>query len=56
MTFSARTTVVWLIVLGGALWLASQEVTEHPTFAAAADLATLLFSAWFVIRWPPQNS
>ena len=30
--------------------------TEHPPFAAAAGLATLLFSAWFVSRWPPQNS
>jgi hypothetical protein len=55
MTFSPRTIVVWWIVLGSALWLASQVVTEHPTFAAAADLATLLFSALFVGRWPLQN-
>lgn len=56
MTVSPRTTVVWLIVLGTALWLASETVTEHPTFAAVAGLATLLFSAAFVSRWPPQNS
>ena len=48
MTFSPRTIVVWWIVLGSALWLAGQVVTEHPTFAAAAGLATLLFSALFV--------
>ena len=56
MTFSARTTVVWLIVLGSALWLASRTVAEHPTLAVTAGLTTLLFCAWFVSRWPPQNS
>lgn len=56
MTLSPRTTVAWLFVLGSALWLASQAVTEHPTFAAAAGLATLLFSAWFVSRWPHRTA
>jgi hypothetical protein len=33
-----------------AVWFASQTVKEHPTYAAAACLATLLFSAQFVSR------
>jgi hypothetical protein len=50
MSFSPRTTIAWLIMLGGALWLSSLTVREHPTYATAAGLATLLFSAWFVSR------
>jgi hypothetical protein len=50
MTFSPRTTIGWLIVLGGGLWLSSLTVREHPACATAAGLATLLWSAWFVSR------
>jgi hypothetical protein len=50
MAFMPRTTIAWLTVLGIALWFASQTVREHPTFAAAACLATLLFSTRFVSR------
>jgi hypothetical protein len=50
MSFSPRTTIGWLILLRGALWLSSLSVSEHPAFAAAACLATLLFSSQSVSR------
>lgn len=50
MTFTPRTTLVWVAGLGVALWFASQTVTEHPTYAAVAVLAVLLFSAEFMRR------
>ena len=50
MTVPLRTTIAWLIVLGSALWLSSLSVSEHPAFAAAACLATLLFSSQSVSR------
>ena len=50
MTFTPRTTLVWVAGLGVALWWASQNVSEHPTYAMVAGLAVLLFSAEFVRR------
>ena len=50
MTFSPRSTITWLIVLGSALGLSSLTVREHPAYAAATCLATLLFCARFVSR------
>ena len=50
LTFTPRTTSFWVAGLGVALWFASQNASEHPTYATVAGLAVLLFSAEFVRR------
>ena len=50
MTRSPRTILGGLMVLGSWLWVASETVNDHPTFAAVACLATLLFFSSFVSR------
>jgi hypothetical protein len=43
-----------LLMLGGALWLASLVVTSHPTYGVVVTLAVLVFAAIFVARPHPH--
>ena len=45
-----HTLITWLLVLGGALWLSSLVVSNHPAYAVTVGVAILVFAAAFVAR------
>jgi hypothetical protein len=44
------TLLIWLSMLGAALWLSSRVVETQPTFALLVGLAVLLFAAFAADR------
>lgn len=44
------TLIAWLVMLGGALWLASRVVDTRPVFALIVGVTVLVWSAFAAAR------